>query len=108
MNNRYQKWSVDETILITDWVKNRGGQLPDQNSAEVAALRDSLFPQRSIDSVYLQAWHAQCALGYADDNGSRSRQILAVGVLFQTDEAEMSAKAGEIRLRRRGDDKSAG
>jgi hypothetical protein len=95
-----QKWSVDETILVTDWVNSRNGELPDQSSAEVAALRHRPFPHRSIDSVYLQAWHAQCALGYAEDNGGCSRQVLAVGALFKTDREEMSDKARQIALQR--------
>jgi hypothetical protein len=107
--NTYKRWSIEETILLTDFVvAHRGlpwsGPAPSHPEERFAEIRDMLFPDRSPDSVYMQAWNIAIKAGYCSDSvrglGGPFSQIEHVIGLFRDNEAEMSHLARDIGLLR--------
>ncbi len=94
MTQEHIKWTVEETIWLTNYVIDRDGELPEGD--ELNAVRNKFFPRRTTDSVYMQAWDIQAALGYDQRTTAYSAQIRAVAKLFSTDPGDMARLAHDI------------
>ena len=97
-----QTWSFEETLLLTNFVAAHGGlpwpgPAPANPEDRFIEVRDRLFPSRTPDAVYMQAWAIARALDLcAEPAPTPTRQIVHVAALYRDDRMGMSTLAADI------------
>ena len=87
-----KNWRFKEMVILPHRMYPTGGEVWPPQRAAATDLRDSLFPDRSVDSVLDQAWD----IYYTVAGESRSKKLGAVIVLFEGLPGEMHALAREF------------
>jgi hypothetical protein len=98
------KWDAEETIMLAGRLPSllHDDELPGDQQ-ELKPLRDKLFPNRTVDSVYMQAWDIQLTMGRGKRPANwreASAQIRAIATLFRLHPAEMTRLAHDIEALR--------
>jgi hypothetical protein len=87
-----RNWRFKEMVILTHRMYSAAANNETPQRAHATDLRDSLFPNRSVDSVLDQAWD----IYYTLRGESRSKKLGAVIVLFEELPTEMHALAQEF------------
>jgi hypothetical protein len=95
-----KEWSAAERVVMTDYMVASGGVTPPRESDELVALCDTLFPDRSLLSVWGKSWDIRGAMGYRPGGLPASLDVEVVA-MFKEHPDIMAALAKDIVALRR-------